>query len=148
MGSRLFVEVREKRGLAYHVSAGYFGLREAAGLFTFAGTRPDTARETLEIMTDQLRMAGENISDDELERAKTQLRSSLVMEGQSSTSRAGAIVADWYILQKIRELDEISGRIDLVDRDAIGRYIAEYPARGLSLVTVGPEPVEYDFREM
>jgi len=144
MGSRLFVEVREKRGLAYHVSAGYSGIREAAGMFTYAGTRPETARETLDILVDQLRKAGDNITDDELSRAKTQIRSALIMQGQSSASRAGAIVADWYNLSRIRSLEEISEAIQGVTQDSVKQYVENFPVRDLSVVTIGPDPVNQD----
>lgn len=138
MGSRLFVEVREKRGLAYHVSSGYGAIPEAAGMFTTAASRPDTAAETLAVITDALSATGEAITEDELARAKVQIRSALVMQGQSPAGRASALVADWVHLGRVRTPAEISEHIRTVEKDDIVAYRAAFPFRDPVMVTVGP----------
>ncbi len=138
MGSRLFVEVREKRGLAYHVSSGYGAIPEAAGMFTTAASRPDTAAETLAVLAEALSATGEAITEDELARAKVQIRSALVMQGQSPAGRAAALVADWVHLGRVRTPAEISEHIRTVEKGAIIEYLAAFPFRDPVMVTVGP----------
>ena len=138
MGSRLFAEVREKRGLVYHVSSSYSGSPEAAGMITTAGSRPEVVDETLSVITEVLSTSGEDITDDELLRAKIQIRSSLVMHGQSPASRTSAIVSDWFQLGHIRQLHEIESTINNVTKEDIINYLADFPLCDPTISSVGP----------
>ena len=142
MGSRLFTEVREKRGLVYSVGASYHTLRDHAGLFTHAGTRPDLAQETFDVTLGELRRLGEGIGPGELERAKTQIKSALVMQGESTAARAAALAADWYHLGRLRPLAEIAGRISDVTAETVISYTEACPARRMTVLIMGPEPVD------
>jgi predicted Zn-dependent peptidase len=84
MSSRLFTEVREKRGLCYSVGAKYRTLKDHAGISCYAGTTPDKAQETLEVTVDQFRQLRQGISEDELQRAKVGLKTSLIMQTEST----------------------------------------------------------------
>lgn len=138
MGSRLFTEVREKRGLVYHISASYVCLKDHAGMFVYAGSRPDLAQQTFDVTLAELRRLGEDITAEELSRAKTQLRSALVMQGASTTSRAGTLASDWYHLGRLRTLAEVSRCIQAVTREDVMSSLRNYPAEHLSILTVGP----------
>lgn len=141
MGSRLITEVREKRGLVYHVSASYTSLKDQAGLFAYAGTRPEVARQTFEVTVGELRRLGEGIEEEELARAKTQMRSALVMQGESTLARANTLCSDWFHLGRLRSLDEISsGILQVRVRDVLDYWHA-WPPEAFTVVTVGPEPV-------
>lgn len=142
MSSRLFTEVREKRGLAYHVSTQYHSLKDMAGMFTYAGTLPERAQETFEVVVAELRHLAEGISADELARAVTQLKSALVMQGESTSARADALAGDWYHLGRLRGLAELSGRIEAVTADQVLSYVREYPARNLTILVLGPDPID------
>ena len=142
MSSRLFTEVREKRGLAYHVSARYHSLREHAGLFVYVGTPPAKAQETLSVTVRELRRLAEGIQPHEMETAQTQLKSALIMQGESTESRSDALAADWYHLRHLRGLQELSDAIDAVTVDDVLTYLSEYPARDFTVLTVGPEPLD------
>ena len=74
MGSRLFTEVREKRGLVYGVGCRYHALKGYAGLFTSAGTRPAVAKQTLDVTLGELRRLAEGVTEDEMTRAKRHSR--------------------------------------------------------------------------
>ena len=142
MGSRLFTEVREKRGLAYHVSANYTSLRNSAGIFVYAGTRPALAQQTLDVTVGEIARLGEGISDDELTRAKTQIRSSLIMQSQSTSARASMMAGDWYHLGRLRSLAELSENIQAVTERDVMDYLREFPPRQFSISTIGPEPLD------
>jgi len=142
MGSRLFTEVREKRGLVYHVSARYSSLRNHAGIFAYAGTRPEVAQQTYDVMTGELKRLVEGVTDDELKTAKTQLRSTLIMQSQSTTALAGMMAADWYHLRRLRTLDEISQKTLAITENDIVDYLKKYPADNFTIFTIGPKPLD------
>ncbi len=142
MGCRLFTEVREKRGLVYHVSSRYSTMKDFAGMFTYAGTRPDVAQETLDVTIGELRRLGEAIEPQELARAKTQLKSALIMQGESTSARAGALAGDFYHLGRVRTLAEISDAVDAVKVDDVLAYLADVPAENFTAIVIGPEPLK------
>ena len=142
MSSRLFTEVREKRGLVYHVSSSYHSLKDYAGMFTYAGTVPAKAQETLEVTVGELRRVAEDITEAELAKAKTQLKSALVMQGESTGARSGAISSDWYHLGRLRSLLEISSAVDAVTVDQVKAHLQQWPARDFVMLAIGPEPLD------
>ncbi len=142
MSGRLFTEVREKRGLVYSVGARYRGMKEAAGMFVYAGTAPERAQETLEVTVAELRKMAAGVSDDELARAKTQLKSALVMQGERTSARAGGLVGDWRLLGRLRSLDEIAAAIDAVTTGKVREVAEAYPAENFTAYFIGPEPLD------
>jgi predicted Zn-dependent peptidase len=142
MGARLFTEVREKRALVYAVVARYHYLKGHAGVFVYAGTTPDRAQETLEVTAGELRRLGEGVHADELDRARTQARSHLVMQGESTSARSQALVSDWYHLGRLRTLAELSEAIDAVTVEDVAEYVRAFPAEPLTVLTIGPRPLD------
>ncbi len=141
MSARLFTEVREKRGLCYAIGARYHGLKEAAGIMCYAGTTPDKAQETLDCVIDEFNRLGEGISREEIDRAKVGLKSSLILQSESSSSRAGAIGSDHYILGRVRSLDEIKDRIEATSVDSVLAFLRNNPFSDFTVVTIGPKQV-------
>lgn len=142
MSSRLFSEVREKRGLAYHVSTRYHSLRDHAGFFTYAAAPPQRAQETFDVTVGELRRLGEAIEPDEMNRAVVQLKSSLVMQGESTMARVNAMAADWYFIGRLRGLEELSRRIEQTSVEEVLAYLQEFPAEHFTVLTLGPEPLQ------
>ncbi|MCP4374789.1 MAG: insulinase family protein [bacterium] len=142
MSSRLFTEVREKRGLVYHVSTSYHSLKDHAGMFTYAGAAPAKAQETLDVTVGEIRRLASDVTEAELTKAKTQLKSSLVMQGESTGARSGAISSDCYHLGRLRSLAEISQAIDAVSVDEVKDHLKQWPARDFVMLSIGPEPLD------
>ena len=142
MSSRLFTEVREKRGLVYHVSTRYHSLKGMAGMFTYAGTVPDKAQETFDVTVGEIRRLTEGVTEEELLRARTQLKSALIMQGESTGARAAALVGDWYHLARVRSLRELSEEIDAVTAEDVAGHLRECPAEDFTVLVIGPEPVD------
>jgi predicted Zn-dependent peptidase len=140
--SRLHTEVREKRGLAYHVACSYHTLKGHAGMFTYAGTRPDLAQQTFDVTVGEIRRLADGIDADEIARARTQLKSALIMQGESTGARANALASDWYHLGRLRGLAELSGIIESVTADHVLDYLREFPARNFTVLVIGPRPVD------
>ena len=141
MSARLFTEVREKRGLCYAIGARYHGLKEAAGVICYAGTTPDKAQETLDCIIGEFNRLGDGISDEEIARAKVGLKSALILQSESSSSRAGAIGSDYYMLGRVRSLDEIKDRIEQTTVDSVLSFLRSNKFRDFTVVTIGPKQV-------
>jgi len=141
MSARLFTEVREKRGLCYAIGASYRALKEAAGIMCYAGTTPEKAQETLDVIMAEFSRLGEGISEEELKRAKVGLKSSLILQSESSSSRAGGIGGDYYILGRVRSLDEIKNKIEQTTVGSVLRFLRENKFKDFTVVTIGPKEI-------
>jgi len=141
MSARLFTEVREKRGLCYAIGARYHCLKDAAGVMCYAGTTPDKAQETLEVIVDQFNGLAMGIGEEELARAKVGLKSDLILQSESSSSRAGAIGGDYYLLGRVRSLDEIKDNIEQRSVDSVVGFLRNNRFKDFTVVTIGPKEV-------
>jgi predicted Zn-dependent peptidase len=142
MSSRLFTEVREKRGLCYSVYATMHTLRDRGSVLCYAGTSAERAQETLDVTLAELVRLSDGIEASELGRLKARIKSSLIMQQESSSSRSGSIARDWYHLGRARTLDEVGALVDALTRESINAYLREHPPRNFTVVTLGPSPLE------
>ena len=140
MSSRLFTEVREKRGLCYSVRASHSALKGAGSVVAYAGTRADRAQETLDVLVSELKRLGDGVTADELARVKASLKSSLVMSQDSVASRAAAMAGDYFHLGRVRDVDEIRSKIDAVTEAAILEHLERHPPRRLHHGHAWPRP--------
>jgi predicted Zn-dependent peptidase len=139
MSSRLFTEVREKRGLVYTVYAMCHSLKDRGAILAYAGTTAERAQETLDVMLAELKALYRGITSDEIDRLKGRIKRALIIQQESSPSRAGSIALDWYYLNRIRTMTELSGIIDSLTADSINAYLEANPPREFSVVTIGRE---------
>jgi predicted Zn-dependent peptidase len=140
--SRLFTEVREKRGLCYTVHASLHTQRDRASVLCYAGTTAERAQETLNVTLAELQRLGEGIQQSELDRLKARIKSALIMQQESTSARSGALARDWYHLGRARSLDEVGQLVDALSADTINRFLKANPPRDLLVVTLGPQPLE------
>jgi predicted Zn-dependent peptidase len=118
MSSRLFQEVREKRGLCYsiytfhapHADTGFFGL--------YTGTDPADAPEMMEVVADVINDAVETLTDAEIARAKAQMKAGLLMALESCSSRAEQLARHILAYGRPLGVDELVARIEAVTRDS------------------------------
>ncbi|CAE7867576.1 metG, partial [Symbiodinium necroappetens] len=141
MSSRLFTEVREKRSLCYSVYASY-GAEAAYGrTVAYVGTTPERAQESLDVLVDQLERINSPegaITREEFDRAAIGMKSRLVMSGESTSARAGAIARDFRKLGRARSLEELTGAIDALTLDEVNAYLARRRLGTLTVCTIGP----------
>jgi predicted Zn-dependent peptidase len=142
MSGRLFTEIREKRALVYSVWAGYSSLREMGAIMGYAGTSNDRAQATLDCFIQELHRLTDGITAPELQRAKIGLKASTIMQGESTSARAGAIAHDYFIRGRIRTLEEIKNAIDSVTVDQVNAYLKSHPPGPFTIVTVGPKALK------
>lgn len=140
MASRLFVEVREKRGLVYSVSASMAGNKTGGAMRIYAGTTPEQARECLSVIASELRkLEQDGLTEDELARAKVQLKSEHVMGGEGSGARMSAIAHSWWHERKVRTIQEVKEAIDSVTREQIMGVLHRFsPFNALTVGAIGP----------
>ena len=140
MASRLFVEVREKRGLVYSVNAGLSSNKTSGALRIYAGTTPEQGHECLEVIVNELRkLQQDGLTADELARAKVQLKSETVMRSEGSGARMSAISRSWWYDRKIRTIQEVKEAIDGVTSEQILRTLNRFsPLNPLAISAIGP----------
>ncbi len=138
MGSRLFSEVREKRGLVYSVMAVGRAVRGYGYTLGYAGTTPERADETLRVLLGELVRLREGVSGEELERARTGLLAGLVMEGESSGGVAAGLARNTFLFGSPRPLETVRAELSAVTLGALNSYLAERPEPHFTVLTLGP----------
>lgn len=139
MFGRLFMEVREKRGLCYSVNASHRATHLYGATFVYAGTTPERARETLSTIDSEFMRIVEGIADDELERAIANQLSSVFLSEDSSGSRASSNAGDWWSIRRIRSLSEIEEAYLNVSKNDVLNYFNKYKATPRTMMIVGRE---------
>ena len=142
MSSRLFTEVREKRGLCYTVSASLQTQLDRARVLCYAGTTADRAQETLDVTMAELLKLGEGVRAEELNRLKARIKSGLIMQQESTSARSSSIARDYYHLGRVRPLEELGQRIDDLTSDHINEFLADHPPADFTFATLGPSPLK------
>ena len=138
MSSRLFQEVREKRGLAYSIFA-FSAAYEDAGLFgVYAGTSLSQVDELVDVVSGELAGVCDGIAEDEAERAKAQHKAGVLMSLESSSARSEQLARQLHIYGRPVPPAEVAERIDAVDAAAISRVAQRIMAAVPSMATVGP----------
>lgn len=138
MSSRLFQEIREKRGLAYSVYSYHMGYADS-GLFTiYAGTAPKQTKEVLDLTMEQLgELSVKGLSDEELFRGKEQLKGSLILSLESTSSRMNRIGKNELMLGRHYTLDELLSRIDNVTMEDIQEVTRTMLSQPFAVAMVG-----------
>jgi predicted Zn-dependent peptidase len=139
--SRLFQAVREQRGLAYSVYsfAGQYADTGQVGLYV--GTRPDNLAEALQVVRDELeRLRAEPATDEELERARENVKARIVLSQESTSARMNRLGASTLFELPLLETDEVMARIDAVTLDDLRELVDEvWAPSGLSAAGIGPD---------
>lgn len=138
MSSRLFDRVREQRGLCYTVSASCNSLKDSAGVFGYAGTTPERAQETLDVTLHEIAHLADEIQTSELERWKVRIQSGLIMEQESSASRASSLASDLFQIGRVMTMDELESAIESLTVDEVRDYWLAHPPANHRIVTLGP----------
>jgi predicted Zn-dependent peptidase len=144
MSSRLFQEVREKRGLAYAVYSYHQGYSDAGAIKTYVGSTTGNVEEAVRVITEQLgRVQEELVSDEELDRTKQQLKSSTLLALESTAARMNRIGRSVITDTELLSPEEIAERIEAVSAEDIRRLArAHLNLDNLYLSAVGPEELD------
>ncbi len=126
MSSRLFQNVREKRGLVYSISSGITSYSDAGLLSVYAGTSRESLREVIQLTLEEMRrMVGEPLPQDELRRAKDHIKGGLVLSLENTGSRMSHLARQEINFGRQQPLDEILGGIEQVSAGDVQRLAAQ-----------------------
>jgi len=141
MSSRLFQEIREKRGLAYSVFS-YHTMYAETGMFAvYAGTTPSRAEEVLSIIRSELAEVAEHgLTQEEFDRAKGHMKGALVLSLEDTSGRMSRLGKSEIGHGEILTVDEILERIDEVTPDDAQRAAKRVLTKPFSLTVLGPFP--------
>jgi len=142
--SRLFREVREKRGLAYAVQTRFDGLEKAGLVRIYVGTSAEQAHESVEVILEELhKVERAGITEEELRLSKTRLKSQLVMRSESTYARMMANARSWWFEHKLHSLHEVRDEIDRVTVEEILNLVQSLNiTANLAAVGLGPRTEE------
>lgn len=142
MSSRLFTEVREKQGLVYWVGAWSEHPRGAGMIFMGASTTPVRCDQTFKSLLREVDRIAEDLTDDELERAKIGINARQVTHGDSTSARVYELGGDVFHYGRPISNSEKTDRIMRVTGDDVRRYLDGHRRDRLCVVTLGPRPLE------
>jgi predicted Zn-dependent peptidase len=139
MSSRLFQEVREKRGLAYSVYSFASQHAETGMWGVYVGCLPAKADEVLAICQEEIaKVVSGGLTDSELERGKGQLRGSIVLGLEDPSSRMSRLGKAELVYPRLEPVEEILASIEAVTHDDVRRVAAEILGLPKALAVVGP----------
>jgi predicted Zn-dependent peptidase len=140
MSSRLFQEIREKRGLVYTVYSFQAAYREAGLFGVYCGTSPEHVQSCIDLTVEQFhRVADERVSDDELHLAKEHMKGNLTLSLESTSSRMIRLGRNEFALGRYLSPEEIEARVDAVTADELQELAQELlPDPNVGLCVIGP----------
>jgi predicted Zn-dependent peptidase len=137
--SRLFQEVREKRGLCYSVYAFSNGFQDSGFLGIYAGTGESEAGELSAVIAGEMAAMSTNLAESEVARARAQLKVSLLMGMERPGTRAEQIAGQLFALGKVQSAAEIVAQLDAIDVAAVKAYAARVVEAGNpTIAAIGP----------
>ena len=139
MSSRLFQEIREKRGMAYAIYA-YLQCYTDGGLFgVYAGTDKSQVEELVPLIFAQIKEISGGLLDTEIARARAQIKAGILMSLESTTSRSEQLARQMMVFKKPLSIEDTIAKVEAVDEDAIKRVAERLLASPPTLTTLGPE---------
>ena len=143
MSARLFSEIRGKRGLCYSIWTSLSPLKHSGAIIGYAGTTAPRAQETLDLFLVELSRLADGVADEEVERVRVGLETSLLMQEDSSNARSNSLASDIYHLGRVRPVTELRDSIHSITGKKIAEYAAKNPPTPLTLVTLGPSKLKH-----
>ncbi len=143
--SRLFQEIRERRGLAYAVYSFASGYQDSGQIGLYVGTRAENLADAMSVIEHELeRLAEEPATDEELTRAKENLKGRVVLALESTGARMNRLGSEVLAGAPLESLDEVIERIDAVTLDDLAQLTAElWAPEHRSAAAIGPDAARF-----
>ncbi|MEI8320741.1 MAG: pitrilysin family protein [Alphaproteobacteria bacterium] len=142
MSSRLFQEVREKRGLAYSISAHSSSFSDTGLINIYAGTSPKEAEPLMEVIQKEMKKLPKTITDEEILSGKNQFKSGLLMSLESTSARAKSIAQQMLIFNRVKTIPEIINHIDSIQKEDLVEFGVQLVNSPMTLATIGSTSVK------
>ncbi len=140
MSSRLFIQVRERRGLAYHISAHHSSYKDTGSFTVYGGLKLEKVYEGLEVILAELQvLAAEKVTDEELNKAKEMIRGRIALQSESTNFLAEYFGTNFVLDGKIETFEEILKKIDKVTKEEVQDLAKElFVGEKFNLQVIGP----------
>ena len=138
MSSKLFQEIREKRGLVYGISSFGSSYTDTGSFAIYAGTGENQIEELIPVLCDELKKSSDSILEKEISRGKAQLKSGLMMSRESAFRRCESAARQLLVFNRVIEPSEIIKKIDEVTKESVSNvsnYILKSP---MTIASIGP----------
>jgi predicted Zn-dependent peptidase len=138
MSSRLFQKIREERGLCYTIFAQSGAYEDAGQITIYAGTSEAEIGDLAQLTIDELKRAGDDMTEAEVARARTQLKAGMLMGLESPSSRAERLARLLAIWGRVPDPDEAVAKIEAVTTADVRKYAGEMVQADTALALYGP----------
>ncbi len=138
MSSRLFQEIREKRGLVYSIHASSRSFYDTGTFQIIAGTGEKQIKELLPVLCEELLNAPKNLTEKEIEKSKTQLRAATLMASESTMSNAAIAVHQLFTEGKLIDIQETIEKINNVTKSSIEKVANKILSSKPTIASIGP----------
>ncbi len=138
MSSKLFQEIREKRGLVYGISSFGSSYTDTGSFAIYAGTGENQIEELIPVLCDELKKSSDSILEKEISRGKAQLKSGLMMSRESAFRRCESAARQLLVFNRVIEPSEIIKKIEEVTKESVSNvsnYILKSP---MTIASIGP----------
>ncbi len=139
MSSRLFQEIREKRGLAYAVYAFSANYRDTGLFGIYAGTGLEDVKELIPVLGHEIAALPRTLTEEEVRRARTQVKAGLLMSLEHPAARCEQLARQMIIFGRPLEISEMSSRLDSLTPEILSRVAERLLSSPPTLAILGPE---------
>lgn len=150
MSSRLFIQVREKRGLAYRINASSNSYSDTGSFTVYAGLKLEKVYEGLEvILAELMRIVSEKVTDEELKKAKEMIRGRIALQSESTNFLAEYFGTSFVLDRKIETFEEYLGKIGKITKEDVQNIAKElFVESRFNLQVIGPFKERGKFEEV
>ncbi len=138
MSSRLFQEIREKRGLVYGISSFSSSYTDTGVFGIYCGTGENQIRELIPVLCDELNNSPKSITEKEINRGKAQLKASLMMGRESAFRRCESAARQLLVFNRIIEPSETIKKIDTVSKETVEKIAKKIVSGPMTISSIGP----------
>ena len=138
MSSRLFQEIREKRGLVYSIFSFHSSYSDDGQFGIYAGTGPDDLTELVPVVCDQVMELAGSMKEEEIVRTKAQLKASLLMGRESMMGRADSHAKFMLLRNKLLDVEDIIAKVDAIDMAGLQRVATRIFSSAPTISALGP----------
>ncbi len=138
MSSRLFQEVREKRGLAYSIYSYLSSYTDGGLMGIYAGTGQGDVDTLVPLVFDEVEKLAKAVGEAEITRARAQIKAGILMSLESTSSRCEQLARQMMVFKRPLSIEEITAKVDAVDEDALKQVAERFLASPPTRATLGP----------
>jgi predicted Zn-dependent peptidase len=138
MSSRLFQEIREKRGLVYGISSFSSAYTDTGMFGIYCGTGENQIQELMPVLCNELNTSPSSISDKEISRGKAQLKASLMMGRESAFRRCESAARQLLVFNKVIDPSETLEKINAVSKESVEKIAKQIVSGPMTISSIGP----------